>query len=136
MRLTKKEKNKLASHGYKECDYLLNGTPRVVALNKFGQLEDIEEDFGVDLIKLLTAKTVYYMDMDCDRVNGKWRFNEGRLIIRKVDQAYYRFSINLNDKSLGLRELDFVGNSHYLDFSDYGKKDKYGGWAFTKEELE
>jgi len=48
MRLTKKQKNRLASHGFRECDYLLNGTSKIEALNKLGEIEDIEDIAGIE----------------------------------------------------------------------------------------
>ena len=48
-RLTKKETNTLSSYGYRTCEYLLNGTPRVKALNKLGKLEDLEDELGCPL---------------------------------------------------------------------------------------
>lgn len=110
--------------------YLDNGTLSETfckACNKFGQLEDIEEDFGIDLIKLFTAKIVYFIG---------WNYGiEGcYLAIKKISRECYSFHINIGDKLLELCDLN-CGNRLYLDFSDYGKKDKYGGWAFAKEEL-
>lgn len=58
-RLTKKETNTLSSYGYRTCEYLLNGTPRVKALNKLGKLEDLEDELGCPLeivSKILLAK--------------------------------------------------------------------------------
>ena len=48
-RLTKKEKNRLSCHQFKECDYLRNGTPRIKTLTKLGKLEDLEDEIGCPL---------------------------------------------------------------------------------------
>ena len=109
-------------------------------VGKLGQYEDIEDELGIDLLKLLTAKTIYFMHFDYVKDE---RHPEESLVLKEADQERYGFLININDKSLKLCDLDFGGRLYldfggrlYLDFGDYGKKDKYGGWAFTKEELE
>jgi hypothetical protein len=82
-----------------------------LGIDKLGQLEDIEEELGVDLIKLLKAKTTFYK-----RDNGE---------IEENDES---FVIDLEEKG-----IDFVIcgeiDEMYM-FADYGKT-----WAFTKEEI-
>ena len=53
MRLTKKEKNCLASNRYMRCDYLLDGTPKVEALNKLGQIEDLMDKYNIPNVEYL-----------------------------------------------------------------------------------
>ena len=124
MRLTKKEKNTLASHGYNECDYLLNGTPRVVALNKLGQLEDIEDELGIDLITLFKAlKNGIYVKL----------LDYTKPIFKKV--IIQSYNIDIKKKYIDIRRdklYNGVGitGGHLYPFKDYGKT-----WALTKEEL-
>lgn len=83
--------------------------------NKLSKLEDIEEGFGVDLVKLLTAEVIYY------KVNGKieshsFDINFGsHLIAIKIYHSPY----SKDDESL------------IFGFNGYGKT-----WAFTEKELE
>ena len=80
-------------------------------INKMGQLEDIEEEFGIDLIKLLTAKKVYYYDATTDRIE------ETNYYI--VDFMLKQIEVE-NNYSIPTR----------LDFKQYGIT-----WSFTKEKL-
>ena len=101
-------------------------SPEVYDLyDKLSKLEDVEDRVGVDLVKLLTAKTIYFMDWDITHA--------GQLAIEEIDS----FSINVNAKKLDIHK-DLYSNASLssLHFADYGKKNKYGGWALTKEELE
>ena len=107
MRYTKKiTKN----YGCKMNDYMWKDNSynhSRLGIDKLGLLEDIEEELGVDLVKLLSAKEIWY--------------------------EYYRwikgtFYVDFNDKCIvtgGEREDDIV-----LYFKDYGKT-----WFYTKEEL-
>lgn len=80
-------------------------------INKLGQLEDIEEEFGIDLIKLLKAEKIYYFDYCYDRI---------------IDSKYYIIDVKLKQLQV---ENDY-GMFINLDFSEYGKV-----WAFTRREL-
>lgn len=131
-RISEHEKEYPNAYSYAH-EYFGKESAEYAVIKRLGQLEDVQGEFGVDLLKLLTARKVYYMDWD--RENGKWRNKEGDLTIREADQERYGFSLSINAKSLELCDLIFGELSTYLDFSDYGKKDKYGGWAFTREEL-
>ena len=90
-------------------DYLLNedvmGTN--APMHKLGKLEDMEEELGIDLIKLLRATVVY----------TKWH------------DYGMDFYISTSDNSIYVSEDDCC-DTQYL-FSEYGKT-----WAFTREELE
>ena len=79
-------------------------------MNKLGQLEDIEEELGIDLITLFKAQTNgFYVKTVCGIfpvLLGEWRFN---LVKKEVHRIKF--------------------SSHYY-FKDYGKT-----WALKKEEL-
>lgn len=126
-RLTKKETNILSSNGYHKCNYLLNGTPKYKAINKLGQLEDIEEELEIKIIVLNKA-----------RKNGIW--------VRLLDYTkptFIKINFNVCDVSfdkhlLDVRRIFLYPNSphaliggHTYYFKDYGIT-----WALTKEELE
>ena len=84
-------------------------------INKLGKLEDIEEDLGVDLIKLLTADKIYY------KAHGEIESNI-------FDVSFYSFLILVRVYHSPYRKDD----EHFaFSFNDYGKT-----WAFTREELE
>ena len=115
-RLTEKETNILSSNGYHKCDYLLNGTPKYKALNKLGQLEDIEEELGVDLItyfKLKKGTKVY--------TNSPWLKEE--CVIESVfgvgKDITYHICPSMYEKCGG-----------YVGIEEYGTT-----FALTKEEL-
>ena len=77
------------------------------AIQKLGLLEDIEEELGIDLVKLLSAKEIYFY---------------------QYDEPIKNFCIDFNNKTIS----DYYEADIYSTFSfdDYGKY-----WAFTKEEL-
>jgi len=84
-------------------------------VDKLGELEDIEEELGVDLIKLISAEVIYY------KANGKI--------------GSHSFDVDFNSLLIAVR----IYHSPYskddellvFGFNGYGKT-----WAFTKEELE
>ena len=85
-----------------------------IVADKLGLLEDIEEDLGVDLIKLLTADEIYY------KAHGEIESNI-------FDVSFYSFLILVRVYHSPYRKDD----EHFaFGFNDYGKT-----WAFTKEEL-
>ena len=106
MRLTKQID--LEELGY---DYvLLDETKQPSANYKLGQLEDIEEELGIDLVTLFKALKGIYI-----KPNNIY-----------VGSPYLCFAENEN------RELEFqfkIGDTWYK-VKDYGKT-----WALTKEEL-
>ena len=98
MRLTKKFENQY----YTEINY--------IATQKLGQLEDIEEEFGIELTKLFSVI-----------LNG---------CAYCKDYGYFRnCEIDLHDKKIIFCDID--PTITYEKLSDYGKT-----WALTKEELE
>ena len=125
-RLTKKSNSVLEAIEYQLIDEKENldaneGIKKipVLATNKLGRLEDIEEELGINLIKAVEL---------CKQVNNK-----------KVVYTKERWGV---DTIKILDELDIELFSHRLyknvggvyvslDLFDYGKT-----WALTKEELE
>jgi len=92
-------------------DYLLNedvmGTN--APMHKLGKLEDIEEEFGIDLIKLLKAKTIYTKHKEISKC-----------IVEDINFEFKYIRYNYSYQY-----------SYTEYFKDYGKT-----WAFTREELE
>ena len=92
----------------------------VLATNKLGKLEDIEEELGIDLITLfnidkqLNTKKEIWFKIE-DEIEENFRFD-----------SYY--IIDLKHKAFVKIEYEPLD---YLYFKDYGKT-----WALTKEELE
>ena len=103
MRLTKKLTDTIYTH--------ISGMEMTVT-NKLGQLEDIEEELGIDLITLFKAEKdgIWYNS------NGTFYFNY--------------FDVSLAHRCFR-RYVDYFRNYMSFDFKDYGKT-----WALTKEELE
>lgn len=92
------------------------------AIQKLGKLEDIEEELGIDLLKLLNAKKVYYMG---------WDRNGESLEIKET----YQLFINLTKRTIEYFENAYSEFTFDLHLKDYGKNNVYGGWALTREEL-
>ena len=80
MRLTKKQNTKLYPYIYSGIDDTFEGTP----INKLGQLEDIEEELGIDLVTLFKAlkNGFYFKDY---QNNNEIRFS-GNTFIRVGNQ--------------------------------------------------
>ena len=83
------------------------------AIDKLGQLEDIEEEFGIDLITLFKAV-----------MNGFWYKN--KYGYHQADDYEYVIDLESN-RLVKLYEED----GRIFCFEDYGKD-----WALTKKELE
>ena len=83
------------------------------ALNKFGQLEDIEEELGIDLITFFKALK-----------NGCYGIQNGKVYKMKIVRID---SDELNSIIL-FRNASYGGECYLI--KDYGKT-----WALTKEEL-
>ena len=79
--------------------------------NKLGQLEDIEEELGIDLITLFKA------------------LEEGIYTIRSNSKRRYPF-LTYNGAVGYILDFQYEQEAQYI-LSDYGKT-----WALTKEELE
>lgn len=95
------------------------------AEQKLFQLENTEEEIGVDLNKLLSAKEIYYMDW------ASYKSDDDTLCIA----ASYRLALNLTTKRIEVYQTEWSDIPFELDIKNYGRKDIWGGWAFTKEEL-
>ena len=116
---------------YPQCDKQGNLTKvdyiyikdKKLAEEKLCQTEDIEDEFGIDLVKLLSARKVYYMG---------WNRNNDGLEIQET----YKLFINLTDRTIEYYDSEYSEFTFELELKDYGKNDIYGGWAFTREELE
>lgn len=83
-------------------------------LNKLGQLEDIEDELGVDLILLGKA------------IKGVWIKNKSVKEPFHIGSPYICFARN-NKREL---EMKFCACTIWYCFKDYGKT-----WALTEEEL-
>ena len=126
-RLTKKSNSILKEIEYQLIDEKENLSANegikkipVLATNKLGRLEDIEEELGIDLITLfdidkqLNTKKEIWFKIE-DEIEENFRFD-----------SYY--IIDLKHKAFVKIEYEPLD---YLYFKDYGKT-----WALTKEELE
>ena len=85
--------------------------------NKLSQLEDIEEELGVDLVKLLSSKEIYY------------KYKTGHISDCTLDSIDFNFRKICYVHKIENHSFDGCSFTEY--FSDYGKT-----WAFTREELE
>lgn len=84
------------------------------AVVKLGQLEDIEEELGIDLVTLFKA------------------YSNGFYVKGEEEKQYIDFENPLNAVAFKNREM-FYGHKwtyQYVKLNDYGKT-----WALTKEEL-
>ena len=91
-------------------------------VNKLGELEDIEEELGIDLItlfKILKSKEVIY------------KRKRGVLYHETTLEKYIILGLAFGDEYYGLWVYDKFGDEMLLYTKDYGKT-----WALTREELE
>ena len=87
-------------------------------LNKLGQLEDIEEELGIDLITLFKVRQIYWRIKYID--TGEYS---------DIEKSY-RVYLDFQNRDIKVyRDYDEFGFN--LDLKDYGKT-----WALTREELE
>ena len=103
-------------------EFTNNHKLRNSVLNKLGQLEDIEEELGCDLITLFKALKQGYIYVKL----------EDGIIKREVDMLDFKEGVRcvLFDKSCQLdNNMQCYQMLNYIQ--DYGKT-----WALTKEELE
>lgn len=94
----------LSIYGGHDCEY------------KLGQLEDIEDELGIDLITLFKAlkQGFYYKDKE-----------------RKCRSCFVSAHFgSIELKNAGIR-YSTISNNKYFYFKDYGKT-----WSLIKEELE
>ena len=83
--------------------------------DKLGQLEDIEEELGIDLITLFKALK-----------NGAYVKMYDYISFQKVG-----IDENAQLRTFSFSQIDGIQLNYFLDFKDYGKT-----WALTREELE
>lgn len=100
------------------------------AINKFGQLEDIEQELGIDLITLFKAFSqgssgFVYMFVKND-YNEEYKKG---LIKPLIITSLFRYA-NTKEYRLGLYD-SLTCKNYIVSCKDYGKT-----WASTKEELE
>ena len=113
MRLTKYEPNDESMFPYKLKDEELS--TELDSLHKLGQLEDIEEEIGIDLITLFKAlKNGIY-----------WKDDNGKFYYFNLKDSVLDF----NEKMIVDNPIDDVYGETFL-LKEYGKT-----WALTKEEL-
>ena len=110
MRLTEKRNNEIG-YGYKEY----SSESSVAITQKLGQLEDIEEELGIDLITFFK-----YMFADKFYVKDKY--------LGIVERLFW--SISRNYVEVVEEKYPYGDCTETLNFKDYGKT-----WALTKEEL-
>ena len=112
MRLTKYESNYESMFPYKLKDEELS--TELDSIHKLGQLEDIEEELGIDLITLFKALK-----------NGIW-YKDYK------DSDCIKFTKDI-EEHINWKELIVPAKYTHisLSFKDYGKT-----WTLTKEELE
>lgn len=129
-RLTKKETNCLAGNGYRKCDYLLDGTSKVEALNKLGQYEDLEDELNFDLEIVIKAllNGVYCTHS----VSERNYFSGTELSISGNHEALVVYENNVywitkNGERIKQQRTIYKR----FEFKDYGKT-----WALCKEDLE
>lgn len=126
-RLTKKDKN-----GYEVKGDNPNTSIAMyisMGIQKLGQLEDIEEELGIDLITLFKAlkQNMWYKHYDKE-YNETWIWDA---------HCYMKPLLNVYSKTIEIKEyVDNAGGYWYVDkdvvyLKDYGKT-----WALTKEELQ
>lgn len=117
MRLTKYEPNENSMFPYKLKDEEL--TTKLDSVHKLGQLEDIEEKLGIDLITFFKA-----MEED---IWIKWN---DKIMFVRYDDKYPVFCEGILFCTVR-NVCDKDHESYCLSIDDYGKT-----WALTKEELE
>ena len=87
-------------------------------VDKLGQLEDIEEELGIDLITLFKVRQIYWRIKYID--TGEYS---------DIEKSY-RVYLDFQNRDIKVyRDYDEFGFN--LDLKDYGKT-----WALTREELE
>ena len=118
---------------YRPCDYESDKQSTILKLcNKLGQLEDIEEELGIDLITLFNVLK-----------NGIWIKQPDYIAIPiyKIESNYLKLCIDsygmVSFKKLYYEDLDgtLEETGEEYKMSEYGKQDYGVSWALTKEEL-
>lgn len=137
MRLTKDLGHGIYTVGNKLIEgYTMFGEP----ISKLGQLEDIEEDLGIDLITLFKAiENGFYYRKESEIYFCRWCIRVGSNLV-ETSPCYAVKNTTLKSCYLGdVEEVVPVEDAHYWSWKtsrfvrlkDYGKT-----WALTREELE
>lgn len=87
-------------------------------LQKLGQLEDIEQELGIDLITLFKA------------LNSGVYWKGNYILSPKPNGIYFEDKPTLDIENKLLRHILYQVNKDYVYLKDYGKT-----WALTREEL-
>lgn len=121
-RLTKKKWHQLCGRKKDWFEYVPNKYTSVDRIYKLGQLEDIEEELGIDLITFIRIIKMLCKDAD------------NKIYVKFLDCVD---EINIVCPELNLEDRCIVEHYHpdapcdnYYYFKDYAKK-----WALTSEEL-
>lgn len=105
---------RLTDHLEKDSVFTCDEKTFIKCYKKLSQLEDIEEELGIDLITLFKALK-----------NGVYAYDHANNIDHmKILSTFY------DTKDMEC-QTDFDGDIFEYDFADYGIS-----WALTKEELE
>ena len=98
----------------------------IVAINKLCQLEDIEEELGVNLVRTFNAyKTLKIGDYIFGKDGNKYRIEK----IEKYDDAPFLMTFYY---AIQIKELERYTSRRYpFALMEYGTE-----WALSKEELE
>lgn len=88
---------------------------------KLSQLEDIEEEFGIDLLTLFKALKQDYIYV---------KHNYGRSNTFKINKEYIQ-GLKYADDNTPVFWTDDYGEEHMVYIKNYGKS-----WSLTEEELE
>ena len=105
------------------CDYCPNASLSE-CLTKLGQLEDIEDELGIELITLFKAlKNCIYIKIVDNLMSEYFKKPIGTILKRQV--------LNANTIFITTRDLEYLDERKFtFSLKDYGKI-----WALTKEEL-
>ena len=113
MRLTTKRADKYDFDEYDQFNEVCN---------KLGQLEDIEDELGIDLITLFKALK-----------NGIYRFNENKeVIFERIEHyvPYMKEQLHTRGRLSIIHGVISEEKEKHFAIKDYGKT-----WALTKDEL-
>ncbi len=141
-RLTKKVENRYII----ECPNLLkyiDGKNRLnevlstqdKGIQKLGQLEDIEEELGIDLVTLFKAFSKGSMGSVYKFVQNDYSEEYKKGFIKPLIINYFFRKPNTNEYQLCIYD-SLTGKSYIVDTKDYGKTWALDKNELTKEELE
>ena len=114
-----KYKNLFELSSNREIENYVN-TDLTIAIDKLGQLEDIEEELGIDLITLFKALKNGFYHIDKNKHIYTSKPTKGNGGAMSYYASYYEIIAE-----------DSYYDQYFYKLKDYGKV-----WALTKEELE